>query len=105
MSYNQMAESFSRAAAVPHVDPRFDWPAGWSKFDQVYSEIADATPTDEPFRLSTLIDELPLLAALAPKTQHEILAVVRRDMCSLKKGDGLVRVRGGVYQWVFRGAS
>lgn len=102
MSYNQQAESFSRAAAVPHLDPRFDWPAGWSKFDQVYSEIADATPLDRPFRVRELVGALPLLSALAPKTQHEILSVVRRDMCAITDGDGLRRVKGGVYAWVLR---
>lgn len=103
MSYNQQAEMFSRAASRPF--PKMlgvSVPKGWSCFDQVYSDIADATPTDKPFRPSELVGELPTIAHLADKTQREIVAVVVRDMQALPADcDGLTRVRGGVYQWRF----
>lgn len=104
MSYNQHAESFSRAAATPYPIPGFDVPRGWSSFDQVYSDIADHAAVGVEFSASHLVGHLPTIARFAPKTQREIIAVVVRDMCALTDGDGLVRVRGGVYQWVIRHA-
>lgn len=101
MSYNAQAESFGRSAArecPPKVG--FDVPQGWSWFDQVYSDIADATPVDAPFRRMGLVGQLPSIAHLAPRTQTEILAVVVRDMLALPPAcDRLVRVRAGLYQW------
>ena len=94
MSYNAMAESYSAAA-------RSGSP-GSSKFDLVYSDIADATLTDAPFVKSRLVGELPSIAGYAPKTQNEILQVVVRDMLALgPEADGLERVQGGVYRWRF----
>ena len=102
MSYNKQAESFAARAAKPVLSPKpgITYPKGWSRFHEVYSDIADATPTDQPFRTSELIGDLPSIAAFAERTRREILAVVVRDMQAMPKGShGIVKVRGGVYQW------
>lgn len=112
MPYNAQAESFSRAASTPwhytDIGARahhagISFPKGWSKFNAVYSDIADFTPTDGPFRTRDLmVATLPSIANFAPKTRHEILLVVLRDMLALPADcDGLVRKRVGVYQWRF----
>lgn len=105
--YNAQAESYSNGARSPFVGGTgFSYPKGWSRFNQLYSEIADATPTDEPFVVSRLLGQLPSIAHLAPKTQSEILRVVVRDMVRLTApSDGLVRVKGGCYRWVCRCAA
>ena len=108
MGYNAQAESFSSSKSVRYIPTpdetarRISFPDGWSKFDQVYSDIADATPTSGLFRASLLVNNLPSIADFAPKTQSEILRVVIRDMCALPdSADGLVRDRAGVYRWRF----
>lgn len=103
MSYNAQAESYSLAAETPWPTPGFDHPAGWSSFNQVYSDIADATPiNDVGFRVSELIGNLPSIAHLSPRTQGEIIRVVVRDMLSLPmQADGLRRAPGCRFVWRF----
>lgn len=107
MSYNQQAESFSSSGRryIPTSDEvarNISFPKNWSQFDQVYSDIADVTPTREAFRSSGLVNQLNSIAHFAPKTQAEIIRVVVRDMCNLPAdADGLVRIRNGVYRWRF----
>lgn len=114
MAYNQLAESFSRAAKVLFADTQagvaqtkrgFSFPDGWSKFDELYSEIADATPTDGTFRTSSLLDDpsvLPLISGYSLSCRRDIVQVVLRDMRSLPADcDGLERVGGGLYRWRF----
>ena len=101
--YNPMAESFSAAKAVP----TWNSPSkGWSRFDQLFCEVADATPCEGVFRAASLVDELPSIARLAPRTQAEIIRVVIRDMAALEApADGLVRVKAGVYRRRFAARS
>jgi hypothetical protein len=102
MSYNAQAEVFSLAAETPWLKPGFFNPSGWTAFHQVYSDIADATSCEQPFRISDLVGQLPSIAHMAPKTQAEILRVVVRDMVALPmQADRLVRVKGGWAQWRF----
>jgi hypothetical protein len=98
MSYNAQAESYSVAVGTLVFGAR----DGWTRFLQVYSEIADATPVDTCFQASAFVGQLPAIAQHAPRTQREIIAVVIRDMLTLgAEADGLVRVKGGWYQWRF----
>lgn len=90
MAYSPFAESFSSAVETKE-----------SRFHLVYSDIADATPTDRPFRRRSL-RSLPTLAGFARRTRSEILGVVLRDMLLLPaSADGLRRVGHGRYQWRF----
>lgn len=109
MSYSAVAESYSRAKRVPYVDVHalargISFSEGWSRFDQVYSDIADCTNTDGCFRTRDLLEKgaLPSIAALAPKTRRDIVQVVLRDMLTLPaEADGLERVFSGCYRWRF----
>lgn len=109
MSYNAVAESYSRAKRVPYVDVHalargISFPEGWSRFDQVYSDIADCTPTEGCFRTRELLEDgvLPSIAGIAPKTRRDIVQVVLRDMRTLPaEADGLERVFTGCYRWRF----
>ena len=103
MSYTSAAEAYSCAAARPHPVPGYDTPNGWSSFNQIYSEIADATPVGPTgFRTSELIDQCPSIAHLAVRTQGEILRVVIRDMLALPVDcDGLIRSPGCRFVWRF----
>ena len=98
MAYNQMAEMFSEKAAVP-------WWEGsptWTRFLQVYSDIADATPVDDAFQLTSLAGKLPSLQGYKRRTQLEILRVVVRDMLALPAdADGLERCKNGWFRWRF----
>lgn len=106
MAYSAVAESFSRKAATPFKAPGFyGVPAGWTLFDQVYSDIADEVAADD-VRPSALVGKLPTIAHYAPRVQRDIVAVVVRDMTRLPKDcDFLVRVRGGVYRWQFNASG
>lgn len=105
MAYNAGAEQYSKAAAVPWYKGilGISYPDGWSHFDQIYSEIADATDLRRSFKTSDLVGQLPSIMHLAPKSQGDIIRVVVRDMLTLgPEADGLQRV-GGMhrYQWRF----
>lgn len=107
MSYNSHAEQFSRAArarffSTPLVDARkVSYPAGWSRFDQVYSEIADATPTDRAWSRAVLIGACPSIAHYSERTQSEILGVVLRDMRALPADCDRLQKSGHQFVWVF----
>ena len=79
--YSQLAEQFSqKAQRILNINkgPHGKW--SWTWFDEVYSNIADATPIDAPFKPSKLVNELPFIQHYSQKTQTEIIKVVVRDM-------------------------
>ena len=100
--YNSQAESFGAGKVKAFAPEPYATPNGWCRFDNVYSDIADATPTEGAWRGAELVGQLPTIAALAPKTQVEIVAVVLRDMQRLPDGaDRIRRVRAGWFEWEF----
>lgn len=108
MSYNQLAEQFSRVAKVPFRSTplvnalKFDYPAGWTRFDQVYSEITDATPTEGFWHgAADLVGQCPSIAHYSARTQREILQVVLRDMRSLPQHCDRIEKVGAQFRWVF----
>lgn len=87
MAYNQFAESYG-VGKTPSQQPwPFTTPEGWCRFDDVYSNIADATPIGREFRRRDILN-LPVLAKYARKTKTEVLSVVLRDMCNLSAEAG-----------------
>jgi len=87
MPYNNVAEKWTRERSLS---------------ERLFSDLADATPTEGEIRLRDLTGKIPCIAHYAPKSQQEILRALMQKMCSSAwRGDRLVRVRGGVYHWVF----
>ena len=90
MPYASTFEKYSKAAATPCFTG-----GQQTLFDQVYSDIADATVTSsiEPFKVSDLVGRLPSISHLGTWTQADIIRVVVRDMLLLPpEADGLVRL-------------
>ncbi len=99
MSYSLTAERYARGATPMTLKPGYALPAGWCLFDQVYSEIADATPLQGIWKTSGLIGKCPSIAHYATSTQGEILRVVLRDMAALPpEADGIKRYPSG-WSW------
>jgi hypothetical protein len=101
MSYTQTAERYAHDATPMDPKPGHSQPAGWCLFDQVYSEIADATPLEGVWRLPTLVGRIPSIAHYAPKTQGDILRVVARDMQTLPPEADRIRRLAGGFVWVW----
>lgn len=98
--YCQLAETYSKKSAIPFVPKRGDVPSGWSKFDQVYSDISDVTDPDAPFKRVDLVGQLPTIAHHSPKVQADIIAVVLRDMVALPADcDRLIKPTARCYRW------
>lgn len=101
MSYTQTAERYASGATPMTPKPGYALPTGWCLFDQVYSEIADATPLEGIWKTSGLIGKCPSIAHFAETTQGDILRVVLRDMATLPpEADGVRRHAGGL-SWRF----
>jgi hypothetical protein len=101
MSYTQTAERYARGATPIEPRPGYTLPEGWCLFDEVYSAIADATPTQGVWRLPTLVGRIPSIAHYAPKTQGDILRVVARDMQALPPEADRIRRLAGGFVWVW----
>jgi hypothetical protein len=100
--YCQLAETYSKKSAIPFVPLRGHVPSGWSKFDQVYSDISDVTDPDAAFKRADLVGQLPTIAHYSQKVQAEIIAVVLRDMVALPADcDRLVKPTARCYRWQF----
>lgn len=98
MAYNTQAESYG--VKTPRVI-RESGGRRWTRFDKVYSDIADATPVEGEWQAAALVGQLPCIEHFAPRTQREIIAVVLRDMQTLPaEADRVRRVKAGWYTWV-----
>jgi hypothetical protein len=101
MAYTQSAERYARGATPATAKPGCTLPEGWCLFDDVYSEIADATPIEGVWRLTGLVGRIPAIAHYAPRFQADILRVVIRDMRTLPPEADRVRRHAGGYVWVW----
>ena len=71
-----------------------------SRFMAIYSDIADAVSSEQPFKAVDLIGRLPTIAPYTPRYQREIIGAVVKRMTSLEApADGLTKLKAGVYQW------
>jgi hypothetical protein len=69
------------------------------EFNALYSDITDATPTEEWFKLSSVLGETPCLSHYSPKTQRMILTAAFKTMQGLpEESDGLIK-KGNFYKW------
>lgn len=76
------------------------WAAPGVKRDQLFSDLADATHTDRPFRISEIVGEVPCIKRYAEKTQADILRALTREMkAETWTGDGLEAVGRATYRW------
>ena len=71
------------------------------EFQRIYSEIADATPTKEGWKIRDLIGRLPSIDFYAESTQGDIIRVVVRDIRNLPDNHDRLYNSRARYKWLF----